>query len=315
MNKEFYLGITKGATSAAAWGFYTVLSGILLSMAPFIGDKQVLFLAPFVSVFIYDSFSAIWIIAFLAVKSNLKDFFKVIKTRSSKFVILGALMGGPIGMTAYYMSIKFLGAPTTAAISSVYPAVGALLASIILKEKITKKAWTGLAIMIIAIILLGFTGGKASFNLLGVIFVIINVLGWGSECVICGYGMKNEEISPEHALLLRQITSSLVYGIIIIPIISGVGLVLKTLSNPQSIGMLIVMALSGAISYFCYYAAIHQIGATKAMVLNIGYSVWSMIFSWAMLGTNISIKMVVCTLLIIVGSIMVSMPKKEKFNP
>lgn len=221
-------------------------------------------------------------------------------------------MGGPIGMTAYYVSIRFIGAASTATISSIYPAIGALLASIILKEKVTKRAWFGILMMIIAIIILGFTGGKASFNLLGFIFVIITVLGWGSESVICGYGMKDEEISPEHALLLRQITSSLVYGIIIIPIISGTPLVIKALSNTKSIEMLIVMALSGAVSYFCYYGAIHQIGATKAMALNIAYSVWSIIFSWAIVGTSITIKMVVCTLLIIAGSIMVSIPQKNK---
>lgn len=91
MNRKFYLGIAKGAISAAAWGFYTVLSGILLGMAPFIGDKQVLFLAPFVSVFIYDSFSAIWIIVFLVAKANLKDFLEHLKQKVVSLLFLERL--------------------------------------------------------------------------------------------------------------------------------------------------------------------------------------------------------------------------------
>lgn len=311
MDKKFIGGIGKGVTSAAAWGLYTVLSGILFTMAPFNStDSRIIFLAPFVAVFVYDSFSTLWVLGFLTVSGKIKTLGKAIKNKNAKFIVMGGILGGPIGMTAYYEAIRHIGAPTTAIISSMYPAFGALLATIILKEKVAKRAWFGILIMIAGIVVLGFSGGSSQFNLVGLGFAVLCVIGWGSECVVAGYGMGDDEIAPEHALQIRQFTSSIAYGIVIIVILSGGSLVLKTFTHGITIGMLIGMALSGAISYFCYYAAIHQIGATKAMSLNIGYSVWAMIFAFVIQGTPITIKMVICAVLVIGGSILVSLPKK-----
>lgn len=311
MNKNFYFGIGKGVASAAAWGIYTVLSGILLTMAPLNSSiGNIIFLAPFVSVFIYDSFSTVWVFIMLFTTGKIKGFSKAIKSKSAKFIIIGGIMGGPIGMTAYYASIRYLGASSTATISAIYPAFGALLASIILKERIVLRAWVGLAIMIFGIGILGFTGGSEAFNLMGFVFALITVVGWGSECVIAGYGMKNEEISPEHALQIRQLASSIAYGIVLIPILKGGRLALETLSHGFTLDILIIMALCGAVSYFCYYGAIHQIGASKAMALNVGYAVWAMLFAFIIQGTPITFKMVICAILVIVGSLMVSIPKK-----
>ena len=312
MKKGFYFGIGKGAISAASWGLYTVLSGILLTMAPFNNTaKSIVFLAPFVSVFIYDSFSTVWVLILLTVQGKLKSLGKAFKSKSAKFIILGGIMGGPVGMTAYYASIRYLGASNTATISAIYPAFGALLASLVLKEKVLPRAWIGLVLMIGAIGILGFTGSSGHFNLIGFGFAMITVIGWGSECVIAGFGMKSGEISPEHALQIRQFTSSIAYGIVLIPILSGGSLLVSAFSHGITIIMLIGMALAGAISYFCYYGAINTIGATKAMALNIGYSVWAMIFAFLIQGTDITLKMIICAILVIVGSVMVAAPKKD----
>ncbi|MGL5575479.1 MAG: DMT family transporter [Sarcina sp.] len=310
--KGFYSGISKGVISAASWGLYTVLSGILLTMKPFNSTvASIVFLAPFVSVFVYDSFSTIWVLIFLTVKGQLKSLGKAFKSKSAKFIVLGGIMGGPVGMTAYYASIRYLGASNTATISAIYPAFGALLASIILKEKVPFRAWIGLLLMIGSIGILGFTGSHGHFNLIGFGFALITVVGWGSECVIAGFGMQNGEISPEHALQIRQFSSSIAYGIVLIPILSGGSLLVSVFSHGITIVMLIAMALAGAISYFCYYGAINTIGATKAMALNIGYSVWAMIFAFFIQGTGITLKMVICAILVIIGSVMVAAPKKD----
>ena len=52
--------------------------------------------------------------------------------------IAGALLGGPIGMTGYVLAINNIGAAYTAIISAFYPAVGAFLSFVLLKEKWAK---------------------------------------------------------------------------------------------------------------------------------------------------------------------------------
>ena len=71
--------------------------------------------------------------------------------------MLGGILGGPVGMTGYYLAVKYIGAGHAATISSLYPAIGAVLAFIFLKEKIGKRGWFGLVLAILGIGLSSFS--------------------------------------------------------------------------------------------------------------------------------------------------------------
>lgn len=311
MKNGFYKGAGKGVISAATWGIDTAFTVVLLAMTPFIKTEEAIFLAPFVSVFLHDFFSSIWVLVYLTYKGQVKGFIKSAKTRSAKFAMLGGLLGGPVGMTGYYFAMKHMGASNTAAISAIYPAFGAILAAIILKEKVNKKAWMGIIIMILGIGLLGFTGESGSFNLIGFGCAMLTVVGWGSECVVCAYGMKDDEINPEQALQLRQLTSAIFYGIIIIPVMQAVPLLKEVITTSNTVWLLIFISIAGTVSYLCYYGAINEIGPTKAMSINITYVIWSMLIDGFILGNTITGKMIVCAVLIIVGCMMVAIPSKD----
>lgn len=304
------MGTGTAGISAIMWGADTVLMGIILAMTPFIETSEAIFLAPFISTFLHDLFSAMWTFLYLCVTKKLKALFKEMKTKSAFYVVIGALLGGPVGMTGYLLSIKYLGPSYTAAISSFYPAVGAVLAAIILKEKINKEAWLGLIISITGIVILGYSKGDNTGNVLGFVFIILCVLGWGSEAVICGYGMKDEEISSNSALQIRQFTSAIVYGFLIIPLIKAIPLTIETIKKPIFI-VIIVTALFGTISYLCYYSAIQKIGATKAMGINITYFAWAIIFETIFLGRELSIKTIILGGVIMMGSYLVAKEPNE----
>ena len=300
-NNGVYLGIL----SALTWGIDTVLAGVILGAVPFIDGDNAILLAPFVSTFLHDLFSAFWALCYLSIKGQINRLIKALKTKSARYVMLGALMGGPVGMTGYLLSIKYLGPSYTASISSIYPAVGAILAAIILKEKLNKKAYIGLILSMIGIIALGYSKGSDKTSILGFIFVSLCILGWGSEAVICAYGMKDDEIDSESALQIRQLTSAIVYGGAIIPIIKAMPLVIETVRS-NLIFLIAITALFGTISYLCYYGAIYRIGATKAMGINITYFVWAIIFDFILLKNPLSIKTIVLGLLVMIGSYLIA---------
>lgn len=308
MYKNFYKGSSKGVISAVAWGIDTAFTVVLLAMMPFVGTKEAIFLAPFISVFLHDFFSSIWVMIYLIFKGEFKTFLKSMKTRSAKFAMLGGLLGGPVGMTGYYLAMKHMGASSTAAISAIYPAFGAILASLILKEKVSKRAWLGILLMIFGIGMLGFTGESASFNLVGFACAMLTVVGWGSECVVCAYGMKDDEINPAQALQLRQLASAIFYLLIIIPVIKGLPLLKEVVFTGNTIGFIALISIAGTVSYLCYYGAINEIGATKAMSINITYVIWAMVIDGFVLKNQITMKMVICAILIIIGCIMVAAP-------
>lgn len=70
-NKNNYkLGVMSGMISAITWGLDTVLMGIVLAMSPFLPEGAV-FLAPFITAFFHDTFSAIWTLIYLGFKRQL----------------------------------------------------------------------------------------------------------------------------------------------------------------------------------------------------------------------------------------------------
>ena len=126
-----------GIIAGITWAIETIILGIALSMAPFLSSEQAIMLAPFVSTFIHDAFSAIWACLYNGVRGNLPNVVKALKTKSGKFVALAAIIGGPVGMTGYVLSVANMGASIGAVASAVFPAIGAVLAYIFLKEKMS----------------------------------------------------------------------------------------------------------------------------------------------------------------------------------
>ena len=59
---------------------------------------------------------------------------KARKTKSSRFVSLAAIIGGPVGMTGYVLSIANRGASIGAVVFAIFPTIGAVLACIFLKD-------------------------------------------------------------------------------------------------------------------------------------------------------------------------------------
>jgi drug/metabolite transporter (DMT)-like permease len=310
-NKGLFYGLFSGFT----WGLDTVLIGVVLARGIFTSTPEVIFLAPLVSTFFHDLLSSFWMMIYMAFRREFKVPFQKLTTRSGRFVMLGALLGGPIGMTGYVLAVKYLGASLSASISAVYPAVGAFFAFLLLKDKLSVKNWIGLFISILFIFLLGFAGGDRSPSyILGFSFILLCIFGWGMECVILAYGMKDDEISPEQALQIRQLVSAVTYGVLILPIFKAYPLVGTVLESSQ-IWFIALIALSGTASYVYYYKAIYVMGPTRAMALNITYSAWAIFLSFIILSTPITLKLVFFSIMILVGSIItVATPEELKWT-
>ena len=88
-----------GLNSGLLWGLDTVILGIALSMAPYVGTAEALAFAAIVSAAFHDVFCAVWMFVIMAVRGRLKDTVAALKTRSGKVVAAAALLGGPFGMT------------------------------------------------------------------------------------------------------------------------------------------------------------------------------------------------------------------------
>lgn len=306
-------GTSFGMLSGLLWAIDTILIGYILSTVTFLSFTEIAMAAPLISTFLHDTLSAVWMMLFMGVKGELKETFSKFKTKSGLFVVLAACMGGPIGMSFYVLSVQNIGASFSATISAVYPAVGAFFAFFLLKDRLSIGNWTGLLISISSIIMLSYSGDLISGTTvsIGFIFILLSVFGWGTEAVICAYGMKDDEVSPLQALLIRQLTSSVIFATIIIPLFVGhsyTGAVVQS----NVIWIIALIALAGTLSYSFYYSAINLIGPVRAMGLNISYSAWAILIDVLILGGEFSFKNMIFAVLIIMGSILTVMNISKK---
>lgn len=305
-----------GLFSGILWGLDTVVLGIALSMSPYIGTAEAIAFAAIASSFLHDACSAIWLMLYMGAKRRLKDTLAALKTRSGKVVMLGALLGGPIGMTGYVIAINNIGAAYTAIISAFYPALGAFLSFVLLKERMDAKQIAALVAALVGVMAMGYISagdsemGNATLGLIG---AVLAVVGWGSEAVLCAWGMRDDAVDNETALQIRETTSALVYGIVVLPLFGAWGFAASAAPSLAT-GVIALSALAGTASYLFYYKGISVIGAAKAMALNISYSAWAVVFGFVLQGVVPTPAMVFFCVLILAGTVLAASDWNELFD-
>lgn len=276
-----------GILAGVTWALETVILGIALQMAPLTSDGRVVFLAPFIATFLHDTFSAIYMLFYHVVRGRARALFAVCKKKTVLWLILSSAIGGPVGMTGYVMAVRYMGASVGAVASAIYPAVGAVLACLFLKEKNRWYQWIFLAMTLLGVLGLSYSPGLQIENAwLGLLGAFMCAFGWGIEAVILAKCFKDDGIKSEYALNIRQAVSALIYGTLILPTVGAWKVTLGLLTGGEGLLLLVVAiaALCATLSYMCYYRSIRKIGAAKAMALNITYTAWAILFTVVLLG-------------------------------
>ena len=305
-----------GLLGGMLWGLDTVILGIGLAMAPYIGTPEAVACAAIAGAFLHDLFCAVWLFLYMGVRRRLKDTLVALRTRAGKAVMLGALLGGPVGMTGYVVAIANIGAGYTAIISAFYPAVGAFLAIFLLKERMRAGQIVALLVALVGVVVMGYTASGVSEVAnapLGIAGALCCVLGWGSEAALVAWGMRDEAMDNETAIHIRETTSALVYAVAVIPLFGAWGFTVQ--AAPSTATLFIVLAgLAGASSYLFYYKGISRIGAARGMATNVTYSAWAVVFGLVLLGNVPTAVSIVCCIVIMCGTVLAACNWDELFG-
>lgn len=271
-----------GIIAGITWALETVILGIALGMSPFVSTEQAIFLAPFISTFLHDACSGLFMIAYNVIRGKAKELLGVFKSSSLKWLVLASAIGGPIGMTGYALAVNYMGPSVGAVASAVYPAIGTVLAYVFLKESVKWYQWIFLVFTLLGVYGLSYSPNLQVENFwLGLLGAFMCAFGWGIEAVILAKCLKDPTIKNEYALNIRQLTSALIYGLLIVPVLGGWKFTIGLFTGHT--GMLLptiaVAALCATVSYLFYYKTIAKVGASKAMALNITYTAWAIAFT------------------------------------
>lgn len=308
-------GILAGAFSGLSWGIDALLiSFVLLALG-----SDTLSTTLTVSM-LHDGFAALWLLLLLLLRGRLKEIRIALKQRDALYCMLGALLGGPVAMTCYLLSIATAGVAVTTTVTACYPLLGAALSVLILKEKVGRRTWIGLSLCLVGIALTAYSpeeGSMGSFAWNSLLFAGLAAVGWASESVVCAYGMRADGIAPPTALLIRESTSAIAYLVIISVFtfwINGAEAEsiqqLFTFSRPTA--LLLLTAFIGMSSFLAWYTAIDTIGPARALGLNVTYSVWGVILAALFLDQPPSLWVLLGSLIILLGVCYGSLSSKNE---
>ena len=307
-----------GFLAGITWALETVTLGIALEASPFVSTEQAVFLAPFVGTFLHDLFSAFWMLLFNSLRGELPGVVSAWRSKAGRLIMLAAVIGGPVGMTGYVLAIHAMGSSVGAVASAAYPAVGAVLAFLFLKEKMPWYRWVFLLLTLGGVYGLSYSPSIEGGNfLLGLLGVLMCSCGWGAEAVILARCLRNAQISHTYALQIRQTTSAIVYGAVLLPILKGWGFTARLFTSHTGLllPILALAALFATTSYLCYYRSIARIGASKSMALNVTYAAWALVFT-AIVKQDASVftpLTVACTAVVLVCGILAAADPKQVF--
>lgn len=286
-----------GILAGVLWAVDTVILSVVLGMEPFASMA----LSAVISAGLHDilcgCYMGVW-----SVFSYKAEFHDALKGKG-KMLILAAALGGPVGMLGYLMAVDNLGAGYAAVLSVIFPAVGALMSRILLKDRLRWFQYVCMAAAIGCIALILWTPDNVVKNMgVGIFGATLCIIGWASEGVICSYAQQDEAVSSEVALAIREITSGLIYMIAIVVIVST-GEVSISHMPLQVWGGLALAAGAGVLSYLFYYKAIDMLGTARAMSLDMTYSIWTPVICMAFLGQQMGLMQICLTICVIICSV------------
>ena len=308
-------GIGRGLFNGAAWGLDGVLMGMVLGLAPFSNNMSI-FAAPLVGACLHDGFAALWLFIHNILNGKWRDYRRTLKTLPAKIIILAAILGGPIGMSGYLLGIYFAGASYTSAITAAYPAIGAILGAIFLKEKISLRVWAGITLAITGSFIVGLVppeGSDFPHFYLGIGLAAVAAIGWALEGVMSTYGM--DVVDSDIAIGIKQATSFFVYIFAILPLIGGVTFqILSDSFTTPSGWYFAVIGLVGATSSLSWYRAMNMTGVGRAMGLNVTFALWSVFFGWLLNNLQITPNLIIGVVIISMGTILTIGNPKDLVN-
>lgn len=298
-------GIGWGLLAGLCWGLDGTLIGIILGMNLFAGAVS-LFAAPLVGACLHDGFAALWLFIKNAINGKWREYLRTMLTKPARFVLIASVLGGPVGMSCNLLGIYFAGASYTAAITAAYPAIGALLGAVFLKEKISGRVWGGIFAAILGSFIVGYVppeGDQYPHFYLGVGLAVVAAIGWALEGVFSTYGM--DLIDSDIAIGIRETVSFLMYLLVVLPLAGDEAyrLLLNCWGSPVLL-MLAGVGLIGGASYLSWYRAMNMTGVGRAMGLNVTYAVWSVVFGWLLLNLTITPTLIGGVMLICTGTVL-----------
>ena len=248
--------------------------------------------------------------------SIIKNWDKIINiTKKGWLSILGvSFLGGVFGTYFYTKALGYTGyieLSIVVLLQKFQPLFAISLATIILKEKITKRFIILSIIAVIGGYLVTFGLNPIKFwndnNLVAAFYAILAALCWGSSTVLGKYILKDLSFSLVTALRLLLTT---IFGITIIISIKT-NLLYSTISSQQWQAIFLIVFTTGTLALFIYYYGLKNIPASHATIFELFWPLSAVLIDWIINEKTLSVMQLIGAIMLL-GSMTVL--SNEKAN-
>lgn len=280
--------------TAILWGAWYVPGTALWSEHPYVdipADAQSLRLAATaVMTWVHAITVFLFLLLWNAVLGKVKDYGRTIVRfrKISKWYALASLCGGPLAIFGSYMAMGFIG-PVFAAVTSLfYPVIGAVIARLWYKEKISTRAAIGMAIIIFGGVVIygpsmfGEIDPNNHHAWLGYLGGIISAIGWGAEGAVAGRAMDVSD--PDVGIHCRFTFEIAFWGVFILPFLAIFtdlpikDLIVGTVTRGNAMLWITLAAACHAYCYTAFYKSFSLIGVGRGEAIGNLYAVFALIF-------------------------------------
>lgn len=333
-------GIKIGLISGICYGLYTAFISLAMTKGvwkEWYGGDSYLNLSMFVMTYILASLgnalndicSAVWAVGNLFFEGKVLDFFRCLKSKPGKNIVIAALIGGPIAGTAFVVALQLAGS-VIVPISALCPAIASIFGKVFYNQSLGKRSLLGISICIFSSFIIGSSSINNSLSkniFLGVMIALIAAIGWGFEGCVAGYA--SVMVDPKIGICIRQLFSGIINLFIVLPLlglISGHINLIPILLNDSifdysSIGWFMISGLFTFLSFMLWYTGNSMCGAGLGAACNGTYSFWGPLFCFIILGLiekipgwNLSIVSWIGAVMMVIGILLITVNPLDFFK-
>ena len=288
-SRAFWTGMTLTLLSAVLWGStYTVIEVGL----KYFNAYQISF---FRAVFATATMVAIYSFDRKKIKSEL-----LVMPRDPKnwgLLILASFSGSAGFWTLLNLSVKYLRADTASFVTSLYPLIAVVLASVLLREKMTIGRGVGVLMGIAGAYLIVSFGENATIAgaqpLIGIMIALATAICFASYIIVSKVliGRRDKKsgiiFSPSYVTLATFAIAIIPTLILAVTTASPVALLN---ASPKAIFVILYLGIvSSAIAFFLFNLGLKIVGATRAAINQLLFPVVSIVLSYLALGETINL--------------------------
>lgn len=206
----------------------------------------------------------------------------------SKWYAAASLFGGPMAIFGSYLAMGFVG-PVFAAVTSLfYPVVGAIIARLWFKEKITTQAALGMAIIIMGGMVIygpavmGDMNPDMPYAWVGYVGGILSAVGWGTEGALASRGMDVSD--ADVGIQCRFVFEMAFWTLLMVPLwyfFEGLNIgqiFIGTLTTPMALTWMILASVCHAFCYTAFYKCFPLIGVSRGEAVANLHGIFAVLF-------------------------------------